>query len=82
MPRSRAYTAPNTDRISGIINRIPLKTGSLLEEGSLLTTVSDINSVYTYFHISEDEYLNYLQAKEANKSHSATCFSSLVHELL
>lgn len=57
---------------SGIINRIPLKTGSLLEEGSLLTTVSDINSVYTYFHISEDEYLNYLNAKKANRGHSNT----------
>lgn len=57
---------------SGIINRIPLKTGSLVEEGSLLTTVSDINSVYTYFHISEDEYLNYLNAKKANRGHSNT----------
>lgn len=57
---------------TGIINRIPLKTGSLVAEGSLLTTVSDINSVYTYFHISEDEYLNYLNAKKANKSHSNT----------
>lgn len=66
-----SYTAVRAP-FSGIINRIPLKTGSLLEEGSLLTTVSDINSVYTYFHISEDEYLNYLQAKEANKSHSNT----------
>lgn len=57
---------------TGIINRIPLKTGSLVAEGSLLTTVSDINSVYTYFHISEDEYLNYLNAKKANKGHSNT----------
>lgn len=64
-----SYTAIRAP-FSGIINRIPFKTGSLLEEGSLLTTVSDINSVYTYFHISEDEYLNYLQAKKANKSHS------------
>lgn len=57
---------------SGIINRIPYKTGSLLEAGALLTTVSDINSVYTYFHISEDEYLNHLNAKKANKAHSNT----------
>ncbi|OLY93047.1 membrane fusion protein, multidrug efflux system [Cnuella takakiae] len=57
---------------TGIINRIPLKTGSLVAEGSLLTTVSDINWVYTYFHISEDEYLNYLNAKKANRSHRNT----------
>jgi membrane fusion protein (multidrug efflux system) len=66
-----SYTAIRAP-FSGIINRIPFKTGSLLEEGTLLTTVSDINSIYTYFHISEDEYLNYLQAKKANKSHSNT----------
>lgn len=66
-----SYTAIRAP-FSGIINRIPYKAGSLLEEGSLLTTVSDISAVYTYFHISEDEYLNYLNAKKANKSHSNT----------
>lgn len=44
---------------SGVINRIPLKLGSLIEEGDLLTTLSDNSSVYTYFNVSEPEYLNY-----------------------
>lgn len=44
---------------SGIINRIPLKLGSLVDEGDLLTSLSDNNEIYTYFNVSEPEYLNY-----------------------
>lgn len=55
---------------NGIINRIPLKQGSLLPEGSLLTTVSDINSVFAYFNIAEDEYLRYLRDKLKGKNGS------------
>ena len=47
----------------GVINRIPLKVGSLLNEGDLLTSETDISSVYSYFNISEDEYLNFLKTK-------------------
>jgi len=43
----------------GIIDRIPLKNGSLINEGMLITTISDISSVYAYFNISENEYLEY-----------------------
>jgi RND family efflux transporter MFP subunit len=42
----------------GIIDRIPNKIGSLVDEGTLLTTVSDNRSVYAYFHVSEKEYLD------------------------
>lgn len=41
----------------GVVDRIPLKTGSLVSEGTLITTVSDVKSVYAYFNISENEYL-------------------------
>ncbi len=47
----------------GVIDRIPLKVGSLIENGALLTTVSDIGSVYAYFHVSENEYLQYAKTK-------------------
>src|SRR5690606_12059872 len=43
---------------SGRIDRIPLKEGSLLDEGMLLTSISDLNQVYAYFDISEQEYLS------------------------
>lgn len=44
---------------SGIINRIPLKLGSLIDEGDLLTSLSDNSGIYAYFNLSEPEYLNY-----------------------
>jgi len=43
----------------GVIDRIPFKTGSVIDAGALLTTLSDIKQVYAYFHISENEYLQY-----------------------
>jgi membrane fusion protein (multidrug efflux system) len=44
---------------SGIINRLPLRLGSLVDEGDLLTSLSDNTNMYTYFNVSEPEYLNY-----------------------
>lgn len=43
----------------GIIDRIPLKAGSLIDEGTLLTSLSDISTVYAYFSFPENEYLRY-----------------------
>lgn len=43
----------------GVIDRIPLKLGSLIDEGALLTTLSDNKSVYAYFNVPETEYLGY-----------------------
>ncbi len=45
----------------GVIDRLPLKSGSILSDGSLLTTLSDIHSMLAYFHISENEYLHLIQ---------------------
>ncbi|WP_052910974.1 efflux RND transporter periplasmic adaptor subunit [Riemerella anatipestifer] len=53
---------------SGVINRIPLKLGSLIEEGDLLTSLSDNTNVYAYFNVSEPEYLSYqTNANERSK---------------
>lgn len=41
----------------GRIDRILLKEGSLLTEGTLLTTISDLTKANVYFDISEQEYL-------------------------
>jgi RND family efflux transporter MFP subunit len=43
----------------GIINRIPNKVGSLVEEGAWLTTISNNNEVFAYFNVSEKEYTDY-----------------------
>ncbi|MPR33991.1 efflux RND transporter periplasmic adaptor subunit [Salmonirosea aquatica] len=50
----------------GIINRIPYKAGSLIDEGTLLTSVSDTRKVYVYFNVSENEYLEYIKAQREN----------------
>jgi len=51
---------------SGIINRQPLKMGSLVDEGTLLTTISNNESVFVYFNVSEKEYLHILKDKKEN----------------
>jgi membrane fusion protein (multidrug efflux system) len=53
---------------SGVINRLPKKIGSLIDEGELLTSLSDNSQVFAYFNVSEPEYLGYqAHAKESNK---------------
>jgi membrane fusion protein (multidrug efflux system) len=44
----------------GIIDRIPFKKGSLINTGSLLTSISNIDKVYAYFKVSETEYLQFI----------------------
>jgi RND family efflux transporter MFP subunit len=57
----------------GIIDRIPLKTGSLVSEGALLTTLSDSRNMYAYFDISENEYLQFIRTGKGHFSqHSET----------
>jgi membrane fusion protein (multidrug efflux system) len=49
----------------GVIDRIRFKAGSLIDKGTLLTTVSNNREMYAYFNVSEAEYLNYkAQSKE------------------
>jgi len=49
----------------GTIDRIPLKLGSLVDDGALLTSLSDNSQVFAYFNVSEPEYLNYQSAAKA-----------------
>ena len=42
----------------GVINRIPFKTGSLVSEGDLLTSISNNQEVFAYFNVSEKEFLD------------------------
>ncbi len=44
---------------SGIIDRFYLKLGSLVDEGDLLTTLSDNSQMWVYFNVPEPEYLDY-----------------------
>jgi membrane fusion protein (multidrug efflux system) len=43
----------------GTIDRIPFKLGSVIDEGGLLTSLSDNSQVFAYYNVSEPEYLEY-----------------------
>jgi membrane fusion protein (multidrug efflux system) len=45
----------------GIMDRFYARQGSLLEEGDLLTIISDNRKMWVYFNVPEAEYLNYRQ---------------------
>jgi membrane fusion protein (multidrug efflux system) len=52
----------------GMVDRLPFKRGSLVDEGTLLTTLSDNHHVYAYFNVSEQEYLAFSAKEGVNKS--------------
>lgn len=52
----------------GIMDHFYVRLGSLLDEGELLTTLSDNSKMWVYFNVPESEYLNYI----SNKADQAT----------
>jgi RND family efflux transporter MFP subunit len=52
---------------TGIIGRIPNKKGSVIQEGDLLSSLSDNNNVYVYFNVSEPEYIDFQQHSSERK---------------
>jgi membrane fusion protein (multidrug efflux system) len=50
----------------GVIDRIPFKAGSLIDDGSLLTTISDTRDVFAYFNVNENEYLEFAKMRKSN----------------
>jgi membrane fusion protein (multidrug efflux system) len=44
---------------SGMMDRFYARKGSLLQEGDLLTILSDNSKIWVYFNVPEAEYLNY-----------------------
>ncbi|OYW77290.1 MAG: efflux transporter periplasmic adaptor subunit [Verrucomicrobia bacterium 12-59-8] len=55
---------------SGLMDRLRLRNGSLVEVGDLLTTLSDNSEMWIYFNVPEADYLEYAshaQPEEAKK---------------
>jgi membrane fusion protein (multidrug efflux system) len=44
----------------GIMDHLEAREGSLLDEGELLTTLSDNSKMWVYFNVPEAEYLDYI----------------------
>jgi membrane fusion protein (multidrug efflux system) len=51
-------TAP----FAGVVNRIPRRAGSPVDDSLTLTTLTDASEIYAYFRVSEAEYLGYTSA--------------------
>lgn len=47
----------------GLVDRIPHKTGSLVAENDLLTSITDISSIFAYYKVNENEYLSFMRDK-------------------
>ncbi len=53
----------------GIMDRFQVRQGSLLEDGDLITSLSDNSKMWVYFNVPEAEYLDYRShTKEENLS--------------
>lgn len=44
----------------GLLDRLQVRKGSLIDEGDLLTTLSDNSEMWVYFNVPEAEYLDYM----------------------
>jgi membrane fusion protein (multidrug efflux system) len=55
---------------NGIMDKFHTRLGSLVDEGELLTSLSDNSKMWVYFNVTESEYLDYIQkvkSKEKQK---------------
>ena len=52
---------------TGLMDRFQVRQGSLVEEGDLLTTLSDNSTLWIYFNVPEAEYLDYKMQQEGDE---------------
>jgi len=56
----------------GIMDHLEAREGSLLDEGELLTTLSDNSKMWVYFNVPEAEYLDYITSKDKDNKQEVT----------
>lgn len=54
----------------GVIDRIPLKEGSLIPVGVLLTTLSELDEIFAYFSLPENTYFQLVSDNKLNTHRS------------
>lgn len=52
----------------GIMGRFNVRLGSLVDEGELLTTLSDNSKMWVYFNVPESEYLDYVKKVKSDST--------------
>ncbi len=63
----------------GVINRIPNKKGSLIDEGALLTSISNNETIFAYYNVSEIDYLDYIQSDNKNNKVNLTLANNSIY---
>jgi membrane fusion protein (multidrug efflux system) len=56
----------------GLMDHLHVREGSMLEEGELLTTLSDNSTMWVYFNVPESEYLDYIMSSAKNEKQEVT----------
>ncbi|HPM30972.1 MAG TPA: efflux RND transporter periplasmic adaptor subunit [Chryseolinea sp.] len=56
----------------GIMDRFHVRLGSLIDEGDLLTSLSDNSMMWVYFNVPESEYLDYEQSVKGKEKTKVT----------
>ncbi|MCC9602404.1 efflux RND transporter periplasmic adaptor subunit [Stieleria sp. JC731] len=51
----------------GIVDRLHEQQGSLIEEGAMLTTLSDNSVMWVYFNVPEAQYLEYMEEMQQHQ---------------
>ncbi|MXS70072.1 efflux RND transporter periplasmic adaptor subunit [Flavobacteriaceae bacterium W22] len=51
---------------SGIVGRLHVRKGSLVDDGELITELSDNSKMWVYFNVPEAEYLNQMSDRKTN----------------
>lgn len=51
----------------GLMDRFQVRLGSLVDEGDLITTLSDNSKMWVYFNVPEAEYLDYKTSADSKK---------------
>lgn len=64
----------------GIMDRFEKRLGSLIDEGELLTTLSDNSRMWVYFNVPEAEYLDYI--KKAKTQHAQNVLLQMANKEL
>ncbi|MRI00581.1 efflux RND transporter periplasmic adaptor subunit [Kriegella sp. EG-1] len=54
----------------GLMNHLHVREGSLLDEGEMLTSLSDNSKMWVYFNVPESEYLDYITSTAKDNKES------------
>lgn len=68
LAQARLRFATITAPFDGIMGRLHVRRGSLLEDGELLTELSDLSEMWVYFNVSEADYLAYRRTHAPNEA--------------